>query len=75
MKEIVFDWLPGNTPPVTIDKKLEMPDYILSNLPICFQRLNIFQASKNYSKFFKPNIIHRFANEKLQQVNDLEIFN
>lgn len=36
MKEIVFDWLPGNTPPVTIDRKLEMPDYILSNNLVFF---------------------------------------
>ena len=29
MKEIVFDWLPGKSP-VTINNKLEMPDYLLS---------------------------------------------
>ncbi len=53
MKEIVFDWLPGKTP-VTINNKLEMPDYILTdhNPSVCQRR-----TSTGIYFFFTKNIM------------------
>jgi hypothetical protein len=40
LKDINFDWMQGGSGPVSISKKLEMPDFILTthNSTVCQQK-------------------------------------